>query len=309
MKKVTVVVATYNGEQFIGAQLGSVLSQTFKDFEIIIRDDLSTDDTFTIIKEYESKYPGIIKVYRNNTRVGVVKNFERLIGDATGEYIALCDQDDVWCSGKLETAIDELESLKDKQMSVLFHSDLEMVDDGLNNICDSLFAQRGYFFNAFKSVDVMLGRSGIMGNTMVFNQNLKNKILPFPDALVVHDYWIALVNEIVGKRITHNKPLVKYRLHNQNTSLTLRGASSDNFFHRDITLPYHNLNRESVIRELLDRFDLGSDDVLLVDDFLNYLEFEKNKLYVIALVFKHNFFRLGFFYKLKLAGAILWKRK
>jgi len=303
-KKVTILLATYNGELYLREQLDSIVNQSFVDYQLLIGDDCSTDNTVKIIEEYQLKYQNIDLIC-NIKRLGHVLNFENLIKQVDTGYIALCDQDDIWCEDKLLEAINALESLNDNSSPILFHSDLQGIDRKNIKLYDSFFQKRGYAFPKKKSIDILLGRSGIMGNTMVFNQALKEKILPFPRDLIVHDYWIALVNEFMGIRITSPKVLVKYRIHNGNTSKILRTPIKNRFLRNNITLPYHNIQREKVLEEFRERFTLNNEDLYILNIFLEYLYFKKNKLFLMSLVFKYNFFRLGFRYKLKLYGAII----
>lgn len=305
-KKVTIVLATYNGELYLKEQLDSIINQSFSDYQLLIGDDCSSDNTVNIIKEYQLKYKNIYLIC-NSKRLGVVSNFENLIKQVKHGYIALCDQDDIWYEDKLYEAMNILENENNKNLPMLFHSDLEAIDRKNIKLYDSFFKKRGYAFPKKKSIDILLGRSGVMGNTIVFNQALKNKILPFPEGLIVHDYWIALVNEFMGKRITFPNPLVKYRIHQNNTSKTFRG-SSISLMRKNIVLPYHNIQREKVLEEFKKRFKIRDKELEIVDIFLDYLYFKKNKLSLILSIFPYDFFRIGLSYKLKLYGAILWKK-
>ena len=108
MKKVSVVICTYNGEKFLREQLDSVLAQTYPLYEIIIQDDGSTDATLSIAAEYQKHYPQLIHIYENEIHNGWNINFLDAIHRATGDYIACCDQDDVWEKDKIETQIREI---------------------------------------------------------------------------------------------------------------------------------------------------------------------------------------------------------
>lgn len=104
MERVSVVMCTYNGEKFIVEQLESILKQTCPLHEVIIQDDDSTDSTLEILERYAKSNP-IIKVYRNHKRLGFNKNFFSAFSKATGDLIAVSDQDDIWYPTKLETQI------------------------------------------------------------------------------------------------------------------------------------------------------------------------------------------------------------
>lgn len=303
----TIVLATYNGEDYLNEQLDSIFNQSFINYQLLIGDDCSTDNTVKIIEEYQLKYENIYLI-RNVQQLGHVRNFENLISKVDSGYIALCDQDDIWYKDKLLEAISALESCNDTGTPMLFHSDLMGIDSKNYTLYDSFFKERGYAFPQKRSLDIMLGRSGIMGNTMVFNQALKKEILPFPKDLIVHDYWIALVNELVGRRVTFSKPLVKYRIHNRNTSKAFRSTIENKFLRNNILLPYHNIQREKVLEEFRKRFIVKKEDLDIVNSFLDYLYFKKNKFLLIVVLSRYDFFRLGFKYKLKLYGAMLWKK-
>lgn len=102
--KVSIVMCTYNGEEFIKEQLDSLLKQTYPIHEIIIQDDASTDKTWEILRDYKLKN-SIIRCYRNDKNIGVQKNFITAYLKTSGDYIAPCDQDDIWAPNKIEFLI------------------------------------------------------------------------------------------------------------------------------------------------------------------------------------------------------------
>ena len=105
---ISVVMATYNGAAYLAEQLDSILAQTCQASEIIIQDDGSNDDTMDIAKEYAMRHPQI-KLYYNEENVGFNRNFITAFARATGDYIAISDQDDIWFPQKLERQVAELE--------------------------------------------------------------------------------------------------------------------------------------------------------------------------------------------------------
>lgn len=107
MRKISVALASYNGDRFIGEQLDSILHQTCSVNEIVICDDCSSDDTVQIAREYEMKYPEIEwYIVSNAFNLGYSHNFRKAIGLCTGDVIFLCDQDDVWAMNKVERTMD-----------------------------------------------------------------------------------------------------------------------------------------------------------------------------------------------------------
>ena len=104
MKTVSVVMCTYNGAKYLREQLDSIISQTYPIYELIVQDDCSTDETVAIIKEYMETY-SFIKLYVNEHNLGFNQNFKSATMKATGDYVAISDQDDVWFPEKLEKQV------------------------------------------------------------------------------------------------------------------------------------------------------------------------------------------------------------
>ena len=96
MKTVSIVMCTYNGEQYLREQMDSLLAQTYPIWEIIVQDDVSTDSTWNILTDYAIKYPNVVKPSRNKERKGYRLNFMSALLKATGDYVAISDQDDIW---------------------------------------------------------------------------------------------------------------------------------------------------------------------------------------------------------------------
>lgn len=199
---VSVVIAAYNGEKYIAEQLNSVLSQLEKDDEIVISDDLPSGNTYPSIKELIEKDSRI--VYIKGPGKGVIKNFENAIKNAKGDYIFLCDQDDVWLDGKVDAVKKEL----DGGALVVMH-DAYITDENLNIKEESFFSyhqtETGYLKN--------IVRNSYIGCCMAFSAKLKPYILPFPDNLPMHDQWIGLIGEKTGKIRLINKQYIYYRRH------------------------------------------------------------------------------------------------
>lgn len=103
-KKVSVVMCTYNGAAFLREQLDTIINQTYPIYEIIVQDDGSTDETINILESYKERYP-IVKLYKNVDGRGVNTNFFSALKRATGDYIAISDQDDIWELDKIEKQI------------------------------------------------------------------------------------------------------------------------------------------------------------------------------------------------------------
>ena len=106
MPVISIVMATYNGGLYLEQQMESIVVQTYPNIEIIIVDDCSTDNTIEILQMFQQKYSNI-KLFNNAANLGYIKNFEKGCSLASGEYIALCDQDDYWHPDKLKKMKDK----------------------------------------------------------------------------------------------------------------------------------------------------------------------------------------------------------
>ncbi|MER3478802.1 MAG: glycosyltransferase family 2 protein, partial [Leptolyngbya sp. ERB_1_2] len=107
---VDILLATYNGADFLGEQLDSLLRQTYRDWQLLIRDDGSEDQTLNIIESYITSRSRQIYLFKDNHRaLGAVGNFAKLIKYSQAEYTLFCDQDDVWLKEKLELSLKRMQ--------------------------------------------------------------------------------------------------------------------------------------------------------------------------------------------------------
>lgn len=105
---VSVVMCTYNGERFLREQLESILEQDYPLHELIVQDDGSTDGTWALIRDYAERYPQLIRPFQNAERLGFNANFRTAMERATGELIAIADQDDVWFPQKIRRQVETI---------------------------------------------------------------------------------------------------------------------------------------------------------------------------------------------------------
>lgn len=201
--RVSVVMATYNGEKYLKDQINSILKNLNKDDELVISDDGSTDKTIKIIQDYIKKDLRI-KLFKG-PRKGVKQNFANAIEKCTGDYIFLSDQDDVWMSNKVKIVI---KTFKDTGCSLVVHN-AKMVDSKLDDIGMTLYEFRNSGAGILKNII----KNSYIGCCMAFDAKLKDKILPIPDNIEMHDQWIGILCEKYGKTIFINDFLIQYRRH------------------------------------------------------------------------------------------------
>lgn len=209
--KVSVCLASYQGERYISLQLHSILGQLSADDEIILVDDGSQDGTCD--KVFALRDPRV-RVIRNPKNQGVLRSFETALSCCSGEIVFLSDQDDLWLPKKVETVLEIF--FHDPDL-VLVASDAILIDENGIKIGDSFYAQRGRFRPGLWS-NLLVGK--FHGCTMAFRSTLLRSALPFPPAEEVHhDTWIGCVNALIGGKTKYIcEPLVAYRRHPTNVT-------------------------------------------------------------------------------------------
>lgn len=211
--KISIAIATYNGERFLREQLDSLYSQTRIPDEIVVCDDCSTDSTSDILEEYHQKYG--LTYYISPKSLGVNKNFFKAISLCTGDYICICDQDDIWMSNKVETLYNAIKMYDDTLPNCVSSQRID-IDANRNQIGkkDLLPDTEGW-----QATLLTTGRS--QGCTMILNQVLKTRAMliynSFPAAdSIMYDGIIAFVAAIEGNKKNLGIPLMYYRHHEHN---------------------------------------------------------------------------------------------
>lgn len=216
-----ILLAVYNGSPFLARQLDSILAQQNVQWQLMIRDDASQDETEKIISGF-SRHNHRISLLKGSTKNGGAKaNFSFLMAEAVQiphGYFAFSDQDDVWAANKLSEQLEVMRRVEPQcpGMPVLIHSDLEVVDASLHSIAPSLMQYQDIKHEASNPLNVLLAQNFVTGCTMVFNRPLLDIALPIPDEALMHDWWLALCASACGKIEYIDKPLVKYRQHGSN---------------------------------------------------------------------------------------------
>lgn len=211
---VSIVMATYNGEMYLRQQLDSILEQTYQHFELIVVDDASTDETLSILNEY-SISDGRIHIFPAEKNLGIVKNFERGLILARGEYIALSDQDDVFRPDKISLMVNALEAHPKRDLVI---SDLSLIDADGNQIALSMWRYAKLKPKQGKPFHRLLYGNFATGCAMMFRRRLLEHAIPFPADCLVHDWWLAVVasSSRGGGLCLINEPLTAYRQHRSN---------------------------------------------------------------------------------------------
>lgn len=220
--RVTILMCTFNGERFLSQQLDSITRQTYRNWDVVVSDDGSTDATLEILRQYSEVWGEGRLTVRQGPKRGFAANFMSLTCDAPARsgFYAWADQDDIWQDIKLEVA---LKSLQDLPMNIpaLYCARTELIgDSGAMIGCSPLFARPASFANA-------LVQSIAGGNTMVFNgtaQALFRAAGAHLD-IVSHDWWAYLLVTGAGGQIIYDSiPTILYRQHDANLIGSNMGA-------------------------------------------------------------------------------------
>ena len=212
---VSVVMCTYNGAKYVKEQLDSILQQTVADFELVVCDDCSNDGTWEILQEYASGHD-IIRLFKNEQNLGFLKNFEKAMGLASGEYIALSDQDDIWMPNHLEVLMNLL-----GERTIACGNSL-LVDENGNSLGMSLKEQEDLTVVSENPLDlalsVMVYRNPFQGAAMLFRRSFLEKALPIPEGINYHDSWFAALACFMEGISYTDEVILCYRMHGENLS-------------------------------------------------------------------------------------------
>ncbi len=294
---VCVMIASFNGEQFISEQIDSILNQEGIKPTILVRDDGSTDSTVEVLESY--KRLGDLDWY-SGEHLNVAKGFLSLIQHAPNcEYYAFCDQDDVWDLDKLKIAVERLSEV-DADKPALYCCGSRLVNRNLEFISE-------HRLDTNRTPLARLFFSGLAGNTMVFNRALKEKLsLWMPQHMRMHDTWTYKTCLCLGgKIIIDSNPHLAYRQHGANIvgmELTLR---------QKLKKFWGVLNEKGTLPELQELFDVYGEEMIpkykgFLDDFLKCRNSLLDRIRIAFckdIDFNNSMFNLAF--KVKILLGIL----
>lgn len=221
---IAILLSTYNGELYLKEQIDSYFHQTYKDWQLFVRDDGSKDQTVNILKEYEHKYPDKIHIIDDiKANLGAGKSFMHLVASVNADYYMFSDQDDLWLDFKIEktlSKIQKMEKLYGENIGIGVFTDLTVVDSNLNIIMPSLWKgddrHPEYVYDFYKQ---WTNRHASYGCTQMFNKSAKQLILPyrqFEGVMGAHDNWVEYILIKQGKYDYIDTSTILYRQHNSN---------------------------------------------------------------------------------------------
>jgi hypothetical protein len=212
--RVSVAMCTYNGERYLSEQLVSIARQSRLPDELIIADDGSTDDTLRIAAAFQSSASFPVRILVGEGRLGFVANFERAVSACEGDFIALCDQDDVWYPARLERS---LQAFAEHADAPLVFSDADIIDERDQPLAMRLWANFGFQEQQRQQLlegdpTPLVKDRFVTGATVMLRSDLRESCLPV-GAGWLHDEWFAIVAASVGTIVPIDEPLIRYRRH------------------------------------------------------------------------------------------------
>jgi glycosyltransferase involved in cell wall biosynthesis len=212
---ISVAMCTYNGAQFLDAQLASIAAQDRPPDELVVCDDGSSDGSVEIVKKFSRRAPFSTRIIVNDRNLGSTKNFEKVISLCQGAIVALADQDDVWYRRKLDRIE---EPFSQSSEIVLAFSDADLIDDVSQPLRAHLWPS--FSFNCSEQIkvanghalDVLLKHPVVTGATMAFRREYFDVLAPIPEKQI-HDRWISILLAACGRFAVISDRLMQYRQH------------------------------------------------------------------------------------------------
>lgn len=217
-KKISVALATYNGEKYILQQLDSLKNQTYQIDEIIICDDASTDDTVDIIVNYIHDHQlDHWKLYVNKENLGYKKNFKETLKKTTGDIIFLCDQDDIWELNKVETLVNLFNKHK---IIKCINTSFRCINEKNERLNDFSFIQKDLKENELIQIpfEEIVIKNIAMGCTMALTKDIKQLYLSLSNEMAAHDWELNCIASLFDGLYYLNTCLIQYRIHSNNTT-------------------------------------------------------------------------------------------
>ena len=284
--KIEILLATYNGEKYVGEQIDSIINQTYNNWELLIRDDNSKDRTLEILKEYEKKDKRIKVIEDKKGNLGFVKNFEELLNNSKEDWVMFSDQDDYWLENKIEKYVAILNTSSEDILKkpMLIHSNSFICDDNLEIIKDEFINSK--IANKYNEDDFYFAYF-VQGSTVLINRAIIDLALPFSKNVTVHDRYFHLLAEFLGKRIFINESLIKYRQHSNN-----KIGAKTSIISKILKKRYFHTEDRELILEIQKKYknNLETEQIEKIEKYLEVTNDKKNRFlrFYLSREFKMN---------------------
>jgi len=311
INRVCVLLSTFNGELYLEEQLSSLANQTFSEFDIIARDDGSSDDTISILQSAG------VEVVCGDENIGPQLSFIKLVQAALEKpyynYFLFCDQDDIWCDTKIETLLKAVRSSYPYQTKpVLAFSDLIVVNYRNEEIAPS-FLKLQQLDPSRVSLNQLLTQNVVTGCATLFNREMATLISSINKDVLMHDWASAILASLYGELLFVDQPLVRYRQHNNNTIGVKKNELFDYYQllkkllageHRPLN---NNIKQALVIYDHLDKSRVDGNKLQALQAFISLKE--QPSIKKTYLVLKFGFLKHGLVRNLAMIIGFLFEKK
>lgn len=304
--KISIAMATYNGAKYLREQLDSILHQTFSDWELVVGDDCSTDLTMEILTEYSQK-DSRISIFQNETNLGFKNNFESIFSRCNGEYVACCDQDDVWTNDHLEILLKNIGNndciganalICNSQLDASTITTLEFNKIRNNEFKGDILFKHECYYNL------------IQGTASLFKKDLFKKATKIPDKVKHHDHWIALNAAICSGCCYIPAIILRYRNHESN-AIGTKSSSIPGIF--KTILEVRSLRNEiyqsriALLKEISQKNNTPLKQQTINDALIFFTNLQKNTRRISAVVFFIKNYQSITLSSIKQCGTFLYR--
>lgn len=242
--KISILMAIYRPNLiWLEEQLTSLNNQTYKNLELLVWNDCPEEiECDSLICKIIKNIP--FRIYHSKINMGSNKVFEELTKLASGDYIAYCDQDDIWLESKIEILVNAAK----KENSELICSDMYVINAKGKIVANSITVARPYqiFYHGDDMFLYLCSKNFVVGCTTLVKTEFAKSALPFPDAYI-HDWWLALYASAYGRISIVNTPLIKYRIHDSNQTGLLKDVVTKDDYYKNRLMPL--LERCNILRQ------------------------------------------------------------
>lgn len=238
-------MSTYNGFEYVDDQIQSIINQTYTNWHLYIRDDGSSDNTLSKLRNYE-KSDERIHVLIDGNNLGPRDSFMNLLESINADYYFFSDQDDKWLPDKVELCLNYMLRNDNRKKPLLIFTDVIPTDSNL--VPDSISLWERYNLNPYlyDNPKIALINPIALGMTMCFNDQLKKHAFPINPSIGMHDSWIFYIAVKFGKLLPINHPTVLYRQHSKNVC----GIYDKN----KLSIKQHVIDFNTIIKKNIYRF-------------------------------------------------------
>lgn len=220
---VSIIMTSYNYEEYIESAINSIIDQTYKNWVLIIIDDASIDNSVKIIQNFKEQYPDKIKLVLNENNLGIKRVNEIAFQYVTGDFVAFLESDDLWHTKYLEEKVNAMKKFPDVS---LVYSNLELMGDNLNeniryidylNYCR--YVGKSIKYEPMDMYEIVLFRNPIVSFSNIFiRRELLSGIILNEEYAIWSDWQLVMQAALQGKFFYIDRILVKWRVHQESTN-------------------------------------------------------------------------------------------